>query len=308
MPDIEFGTAVVPIQPRHPQALAGQALTAQAATGGRLTLGIGLSHQFVVEHLWGLPFDRPVRHMREYLEALGPLLRGENSDVHGELVTSAGAIGVSDATAPSVLVAALGEQMLKVTGRLADGTITWCTGPKTLKDHIVPTIGAAAEAAGRPAPRIVASLPIVLTDDPAEAKAFVATSLEIYGTLPSYRAMLDREGAADPSDIAIVGNEEQAAAALAELDSRRGHRLRCRRDGPQPRRVGPHPGLPHLRSCSGGSDGAVGALPVLVPQQARVELAGGIAGQGLLEVDRAGHLVAGQVLAGEGQDLGLQLR
>ncbi|HEY5155418.1 MAG TPA: TIGR03564 family F420-dependent LLM class oxidoreductase [Acidimicrobiales bacterium] len=216
-PAIEFGTAVIPIQPRHPQALAGQALTAQAATGGRLTLGIGLSHQFVVEHLWGLPFDRPVRHMREYLEALGPLLQGENSDVHGELVTSAGAIGVSDATAPPVLVAALGEQMLKVAGRLADGTITWCTGPKTLKDHIVPTIAAAAEAAGRPAPRIVASLPIVLTDEPVEAKAFVASSLELYGTLPSYRAMLDREGAADPSDIAIVGNEDQAAEAFGSL-------------------------------------------------------------------------------------------
>jgi 5,10-methylenetetrahydromethanopterin reductase len=104
VPDIEFGTAVVPIQPRHPQVMAAQALTAQSAIGGRLTLGVGLSHQFVVEQLWGLPFDRPVRHMREYLDALGPLLRGENSDVHGDLVTSVGAIGVSDAEAPPVLV------------------------------------------------------------------------------------------------------------------------------------------------------------------------------------------------------------
>jgi 5,10-methylenetetrahydromethanopterin reductase len=217
VPDIEFGTAVVPIQPRHPQALAAQALTAQAATGGRLALGVGLSHQFVVEALWGLPFDRPVRHMREYLDALGPLLRGENSDVHGELVTSVGAIGVANAPAPPILVAALGTQMLNVTGRLADGTITWCTGPRTLKAHIVPTITAAAETADRSAPRIVASLPIVVTDDPEGAKAFVATSLQLYGTLPSYRAMLDREGAADPSDIAIVGDEDQAAAALQEL-------------------------------------------------------------------------------------------
>ena len=217
IPDIEFGTAVIPIQPRHPQALASQALTTQAATAGRVALGIGLSHQFVVEYLWGLPFDRPVRHMREYLQALNPLLRGDNSDVHGELLTSVGAIGISDATAPPVLVAALGEQMLKVTGRLADGTITWCTGPKTLKDHIVPTISAAAAAADRPAPRIVASLPIVLTDDPAGAKEFVASSLQMYGTLPSYRAMLDREGAADPSDIAIVGDEDRAAEAFQEL-------------------------------------------------------------------------------------------
>src|SRR3954471_5997328 len=127
---IEFGTAVVPIQPRHPQSLAGQALTAQAASGNRTVLGIGLSHQFVVEHLWGLPFDRPVRHMREYLEALQPMLHGEASDQHGEIVTSVGPVDVADAEAPQVLVAALGEQMLKVTGRLADGTITWCTGPE----------------------------------------------------------------------------------------------------------------------------------------------------------------------------------
>ena len=217
VPDIELGTAVVPIQPRHPQVIAAQALTTQAATGGRLTLGIGLSHQFVVEQLWGLPFDRPVRHMREYLEALGPLLRGENSDVHGELVTSVGAIGIGHAPAPPVLVAALGEQMLKVTGRLADGTITWCTGPKTLRDHIVPTIVAAAEVADRPAPRIVASLPIVLTDDPDGAREFVASALQLYGTLPSYRAMLDREGVDDPSGIAIVGNEDEAAAGLERL-------------------------------------------------------------------------------------------
>jgi len=216
---IEFGTAVVPIQPRHPQALASQALTTQAASGNRLTLGIGLSHQFVVEHMWGLPFDRPVRHMREYLEALQPLLRGEASDTHGEIVTSVGAVEVAGVEAPSVLVAALGEQMLKVTGRLADGTITWCTGPETLRTHIVPTIGAAAEAAGRPAPRIVASLPIVLTDDVAGAKEFVAQSLQIYGQLPSYRAMLDREGAGDASDIAIIGDEARAFEVLEELRS-----------------------------------------------------------------------------------------
>jgi 5,10-methylenetetrahydromethanopterin reductase len=214
---IEFGTAVVPIQPRHPQALASQVLTAQAASGNRVVLGVGLSHQFVVEHMWGLPFDKPVRHMREYLEALLPMLRGEASDQHGEIVTSVGAVDVADAAAPQVLVAALGEQMLKVTGRLADGTITWCTGPQTLHNHIVPTINAAAEAAGRPTPRIVASLPIVLTDDVAGAKAFVAESLQIYGQLPSYRAMLDREGAADPSDIAIIGDEARAFEVFEEL-------------------------------------------------------------------------------------------
>jgi len=217
VPDIEFGTAVIPIQPRHPQALASQALTAQAAAGNRVVLGIGLSHQFVVESMWGLPFDRPVRHMREYLEALVPLLHGDPTDAHGELVTSVGTIAVHDATPPPVLVAALGEQMLKVTGRLADGTITWCTGPRTLHEHIVPTISAAAEAAGRPKPRIVASLPIVLTDDEAGARAAVGSALQLYGQLPSYRAMLDREGASDPGDIAIIGDEDRAFDVFEQL-------------------------------------------------------------------------------------------
>ena len=214
---IEFGTAVVPIQPRHPQALASQALTAQSASGNRLALGIGLSHQFVVEHLWGLAFDRPVRRMREYLEALVPLLNGEATDLHGDLITSVGTIEVRDARAPQVLVAALGEQMLALTGRLADGTITWCTGPRTLHEHIGPSIRAAADAAGRPAPRIVASLPIVVTDDLEGARQHVGRSLEIYGQLPSYRAMLDREGVADPSDIAIVGDEDAAFGAMEDL-------------------------------------------------------------------------------------------
>ena len=214
---IRFGTGVVPIQPRHPMMLAGQALTVSQASGGQLDLGIGLSHQFVVEHLWGLPFNRPVRHMREYLEALQPLLRGESGDTHGEIVTSVGAIDIDDAVPPQVLVAALGEQMLKVTGRLAGGTITWCTGPKTLRSHIVPTITAAAEAAGRSAPRIVAGLPIVLTDDVDSAKAFVAKTTQGYAQLPSYRAMLDREGVEGPANVAIVGDESAVGEALTRL-------------------------------------------------------------------------------------------
>ena len=116
-----------------------------------------------------------------------------------------------------MLVAALGTQMLKVTGRLADGTITWCTGPHTLRDHIVPTIGDAAEAAGRGTPRVVASLPIVITDDVDGARRSVAAGLQIYGQLPSYRAMLDREGAGDPSDIAVIGDESAGAEALEQL-------------------------------------------------------------------------------------------
>jgi 5,10-methylenetetrahydromethanopterin reductase len=216
VPDIRFGTGVVPIQPRHPMMLAGQALTVSQVSGGRLDLGIGLSHQMVVEGMWGLPFDKPVRQMREYLEALGPLLRGEDPQLSGEIVTARGGLEVK-ADPPSVLVAALGPQMLKVTGRLADGTVTWMTGPRTLADLTVPTIQAAAEEAGRPEPRVVAALPICVTEDEADARARAAQEFAVYGMLPSYRAMLDREGMAGPEDLAIVGSEDAVAARIAEV-------------------------------------------------------------------------------------------
>ncbi|MET0738007.1 MAG: TIGR03564 family F420-dependent LLM class oxidoreductase [Acidimicrobiales bacterium] len=215
---IRFGTGVVPIQPRHPMMLAGQALTVSQVSGGRLDLGIGLSHQMVVEGMWGLPFDKPVRQMREYLEALGPLLAGENPQYGGETVTARGGLDVP-ADPPPVLVAALGPQMLTVTGRLADGTITWMTGPKTLTDLTVPTIQAAAEAAGRPAPRVVVALPVCVTDDEAGARERAAAEFAVYGMLPSYRAMLDREGMEGPADLAFVGSADAVASRIAEVDT-----------------------------------------------------------------------------------------
>lgn len=218
VPDIRFGTGVVPIQPRHPMMLAGQALTVSQVSGGRLDLGIGLSHQLVVEGMWGLPFDKPVRAMREYLEALGPLLRGEAADLEGETVTVRGGLQVP-ADPPPVLVAALGPQMLKVTGRLADGTVTWMTGPNTIAELTVPTIAAAAEEAGRPAPRIVVALPICVTDDEAGARERAAGEFAMYGMLPSYRAMLDHEGLEGPADLAVVGSADQVAERLGAFDA-----------------------------------------------------------------------------------------
>ena len=152
---IELGTAVVPTYPRHPMMLAGQALTVQSAIGDRLALGIGLSHKIVIEDLWGYSYAKPVRHMREYLEALLPLLRGESVAVTGEDLTCIGSIDVAGAAAPDVIVAALGAQMLKLAGSTGCGTITWCTGERALLDHVVPRITAAAEAADQPAPRVV---------------------------------------------------------------------------------------------------------------------------------------------------------
>ena len=143
VPRIELGTSVVPTYPRHPMMMAQQALTVNAATDGRLCLGIGLSHQMVVEGMWGMSFDKPVRHMREYLEVMMPLLEGKPVAHAGEAFRVNGAVDVPGGSRPGVVVAALGEQMLNVTAALADGTLTWCTGPQTLKNHTIPTIRAA---------------------------------------------------------------------------------------------------------------------------------------------------------------------
>jgi F420-dependent oxidoreductase-like protein len=215
VPEIELGTAVVPTYPRNPVMLAGQALTVQAATRGRLTLGIGLSHQVVIENVFGQSFERPARHMREYLSILMPLLMGEQVAFTGETLRAAtfGALEI-DAPAPPVLVAALGPTMLGLAARLASGTATWMTGPSTIESHIVPVIRKAAAEAGRPEPRVAVGLPVCVTADAAAARERAAELFAIYGGLPSYRAMLDREGAAGPADVAIVGTEDEVSAQV----------------------------------------------------------------------------------------------
>lgn len=217
VPRIQLGTSVVPTYPRHPMAIAQQCATVSAASGGRLTLGIGLSHKIVIENMMGMSYDKPIRHIRDYLSILGPLSQGEPAQYKGEEYTTFGALDAKGAEPFPVVVAALGPQMLKATAELAAGTITWCTGPKTLGDYIVPTITAAATAAERPDPRVIAALPVCVTSDFEGAKARAAQVFEIYGSLPSYRAMLDREGAAGPEDVAIVGTESEVVERIAAL-------------------------------------------------------------------------------------------
>ncbi|MDP6977750.1 MAG: LLM class F420-dependent oxidoreductase [Myxococcota bacterium] len=214
---IELGTAVVPTYPRHPAAIAQQALTTQAACNGRFTLGIGLSHKLVIEDMMGLSYAKPARHMREYLSVLGPLLRGEPASFQGDEYRVNAGLDVPGASPVPVLIAALGDLMLKIAGTLADGTILWMTGPATIESHIGPKLRDAAKEAGRPDPRIVAGLPIVVTDDEAAAREAIGKGLAMYGTLPSYRAMLDKEGAAGPADVAIVGNEASVASQLDRM-------------------------------------------------------------------------------------------
>jgi len=214
---IRLGTAVIPTWPRHPQALAAQALTAQAATGGRIVLGIGLAHKPSVEGNWKMTWERPIRHMLDYLEVLMPLLEEGKVNVDGDIWSFAGEYARPTTTPPSVMLAALGDQMLKIAGKRTDGTILWCVGPKTLEQQIVPKINDAAASADRPTPSVVCSLPVWVTDKPDEARATVASMLTIYGQLPSYRAMLDIEGVEGPADISLIGSAEQVREGVAAI-------------------------------------------------------------------------------------------
>jgi F420-dependent oxidoreductase-like protein len=214
---IEVGTAVVPTQPRHPSALAQQALTAGVACGGRFTLGIGLSHPPVIEAMFGLSYARRARHMREYMAVLGPLLRGEPARFQGEEFRVDLALDVPDAPPVPVLLAALGDRMLEIAGRQAAGTILWMTGFRTIEQHIVPKLRAAARQAGRPVPRVVAGMHIALTSNVQAANERLGRMLAVYGQMPSYRAMLEKEGAAGPADLALVGDEKVLDAGLERL-------------------------------------------------------------------------------------------
>ncbi len=216
---IELGTSVVPTYPRHPVMMAQQALTAQAATGGRFNLGIGLSHKPVVEGMWGMSYERPAVHMREYLSVLRPLLKDGRVSFNGEFFRVNAAVQVDAPEPPPVLIAALAPVMLRLAGEVADGTVTWMVGRKTLETHIVPRINSAAKAAGRAAPRVVVGLPVAVTDDVGEARERAARSFQVYGALPNYQRMLSIEGAAGPAEVAIVGDEKEVEGQLRGLAS-----------------------------------------------------------------------------------------
>ena len=211
---IELGTAVVPTYPRHPTALAAQALTVQDATNNRLALGIGLSHRFMIEDSLGLDYSRPIPHTRDYLSILGGLLAGEQVVYQGNEYRVNAQVTVVGAQKPPVLVAALGPAMLRLCGRLADGTITWMGGIDYLRDVAVPTMTEAARGAGRAAPRFVAMVPILLADSLSQGRDAINAAFGGYGQIPSYRATLDRGGAATPADVAIVGNAAAIEAGL----------------------------------------------------------------------------------------------
>jgi F420-dependent oxidoreductase-like protein len=216
---IELGTSVLQTYPVHPLAQANRVAAAVAAMGRPgFTLGVGPSHQPVVEGVLGLSYDRPGSHTEEYVTVLSALLRGEDIDHHGEQYRISAA-GRAQAPAHPVplLVAALGPRLLRVAGERADGTVLWMANARAVGSHVAPRITRAADAAGRPAPRIVAGLPVAVHDDAAEARATAAKVFEIYGMLPNYQRILGHGGASSPGDAAIVGDEAEVAAQITAL-------------------------------------------------------------------------------------------
>jgi F420-dependent oxidoreductase-like protein len=217
VPGIGIGTSVVPVYPRHPVVLSSQAQTVQAASHGRFTLGLGLGVPRSVEASFGVSFDRPIRHLREYLTVLDSLFATGTVDFAGETLTASTPMSATLAGAQPrvpVVVAAMGPQALRVTGELADGTLPYLAGPRTLAEFIVPAITEAARSAGRPSPRIVVALPGVVTADVDSVRAVAAEEMAFYRDVPSYQAVLQREGVTHPAELAVIGDEETLAVAI----------------------------------------------------------------------------------------------
>ena len=214
----ELGTAVIPAPTRHPVPLAEQALTTQALCGGRLSLGLGLAHAANLTSVYGLPPRRSVSYLADYLSTLDALMAGEET-IPNNCFPMTARLGGELPTPPPVLLAALGPRMLELAGSRTAGTITWMTGPRTVAGHVVPAIQSAAEAAGRSAPRVVVCLPVCVTRDVDAARESYRSTNASYGTIPSYRDMLEREGASDPGEIAIIGSEALVQDSFAELVS-----------------------------------------------------------------------------------------
>ena len=212
---IELGTAVVPLQAQHPIALARQALSAHAIAGGRLALGVGPSHHWIVSDMLGLPYEKPAAYTRDYLEVLQAAFRGPGPvDVENDTFTVHNPLELGPVAPLPVLVAALGPVMLRIAGERADGTVLWMADERAIGDHIVPRITKAADNAGRPAPRIIAGIPVTLCA-PSQVDAARERANRILGEAefsPNYQRLLDQGEAKDVGDICAAGDEEAILA------------------------------------------------------------------------------------------------
>ena len=207
---IEIGTAVVPIQPRHPIALAQQVLSVQTLCQGRLSLGLGVSHHWIIDEMLGLPYERPVATMRNYLDVLEPAFRGPGTvEVENEQFRVHQPLDITDVTPTPILLAALGPRMLELCGERTDGTILWMADERAIGSHVVPSLAKAAESAGRPTPRVVAGIPVCLCGDD-EIDAAVERTNRILAEAevsPNYQKLLEHGDARQVGDILAAGSE-----------------------------------------------------------------------------------------------------
>lgn len=214
---IELGTAVLQTYPCHPVLQANRAAAAANAMGRPgLTLGVGPSHQPVIEGLFGMSYDHPGRNTEEYLRILAPLLQGESVDFDGEDWTARGASAPVEQPVP-LLLAALGPRLLRVAGELADGVVLWMAPTKAVESHVVPRLHEAASAAGRPEPRVVAGLPVAVHHDLDEARAATAETAARYENLPNYQRILERGEVDSAIDAAVLGDEAGVTRQLQSL-------------------------------------------------------------------------------------------
>ncbi|AKZ60345.1 putative monooxygenase [Streptomyces ambofaciens ATCC 23877] len=217
VPDLHVGTSAIPVFGRHPLTVAGQALTAQAATHGRYHLGLALGTALLTERGFGIPYERPIRRLREFLTVVRQVTDTGTAEFHGELLTATTPVPArvpGAETRVPLLVAAMGPQALRASGELADGILPYLAGPRALAEHIVPAVTAAAESAGRPAPRIVAIVPGVVTDDVAAAREKAGEQLAFYEQFPSYARVIELSGGRRAVDIAAIGDESAVAAEV----------------------------------------------------------------------------------------------
>jgi F420-dependent oxidoreductase-like protein len=214
---IEIGTAVVPVQPRHPVALAQQVLSTQAVCGGRLTLGLGVSHHWIIDEMMGLPYERPIGTMRAYLDVLDQAFAGPGPvDVENDMFRIHNPLDVTDKTRTPVVLAALGPQMLRLAGERTDGTTLWMADERSIESHVVPQLTEAAAAAGRPAPRIIAGVPVCVCDEDQIDEAIARTNriLAEAEVSPNYQQLLDRGDAREVGDLLAAGSEASVTKRL----------------------------------------------------------------------------------------------
>uniref|UniRef100_A0AAU3H1N2 LLM class F420-dependent oxidoreductase n=1 Tax=Streptomyces sp. NBC_01401 TaxID=2903854 RepID=A0AAU3H1N2_9ACTN len=217
VPGLQVGTSAIPVFGRHPLLVSSQAQTAQTATHGRYHLGLALGTKLLTETGFGIPFERPIARLREFLTALRQLTETGHADFHGELLTATTPVPArvpgAEAGVP-LLVAAMGPQALRASGELADGILPYLAGPRALAEHIVPAVTAAAEAAGRPAPRIVALVSGVVTDDVDAVREKATEQLAFYEQIPSYARVIELSGGRRAADVAVIGDEAHIAAEV----------------------------------------------------------------------------------------------